>query len=103
MLQRTTERIGIIIYDYDGYNVNEPIGKGGFAKVYKHVNTFDIKAFAVKEEAREVSTSLILFDLINHCSYTYLQSSLISDLTRFTEVLKFDHPNVMYLEEYVIG
>ena len=43
----------------DGYNVNEPIGKGRFAKVYKHVNTFNGMAFAVKEEARDISTSFI--------------------------------------------
>lgn len=46
-------RAGIITDDYDDYNINEHIGKGGFAKVFKH----DVrsKTFAVKEEAKSVS------------------------------------------------
>lgn len=81
LFSRNSERTGTISHDYDKYNVNKPIGKGGFAEVYKLVKAN--RAFAVKEEATE--------------------SSLISDLFRFTEVLNFSHPNVMYLEEYVKG
>ena len=104
MFQRDTDRIGTIICDYDAYNANSPIGEGGFAKVYKHVKkSFDNKAFAVKEEAKEVSGSFIYLIQLTTAYIMYLQSSLISDLTRFAEVLKFDHPNVMYLKEYVTG
>ena len=56
-IQQKPQRIGTISYDYDGYNIHEPIGKGGFAKVYKHIKSIDEGAFAVKEEPREVSTS----------------------------------------------
>lgn len=54
--QRKAERIGTISHDYDGYNIDDPIGKGGFAKVYKHIKSHNEGTFAVKEEPRAVST-----------------------------------------------
>ena len=72
MFQRDTERIGITVCDYDGYNANSPIGKGGFAKVYKHVKANSSTEFAVKEESREVSASfayLIQLITANICTF----------------------------------
>ncbi|XP_065900190.1 uncharacterized protein [Dysidea avara] len=83
LFSRKQERVGTVTEDYSNYNAFKEIGYGGFGRVYGHTVQKSGKKVAVKEEARTLS--------------------LVSNLERFTEIQNLDHPNVLFLDEYVVA
>ena len=56
-MQHDEEKVGCITQDYEYYRTKPKIGKGGFGRVFQHIESRETSCinFAVKEEKRSVS------------------------------------------------
>ena len=69
----------------------------------EYSNILWVKVLMLQSNKKKSRLVMYVFYKVSNCTLYSLQTSLISNLPRFRNVLKLEHDNVLFITEYIVG